>query len=164
MQTLDNRTARLMNFAGFAMAQAIALTATGGKPCVALAESKGERGFVGPFKGSLDDAVTTARTTLAAIPELGFSALAFAAEISLGEETANGIVVEAAHPGALDVPVVVIQLYREEADPAGYAVLGSVMLPEVPDEDRAAAMAEAVMEGARENQEAFGHWMKKLEE
>ena len=169
---LDERTARLMNFAGFAMAHGIGGVSSGETLCtLAIVEREGldkegkmrlER-KLGQFPGKIDASVAQARSALADDEGLVRAAIIYDGVVTVGDAESAAVVVETAWKDHLDSPTVALLRYKSISEGGSFRVLGEPLFASAESDEVEVLLREALMEGARSHDEAFGVWMRASE-
>ena len=161
---LDEKTARLMNFAGFALAHGVGGVSGGDTLCtMALVERAAEQGLT-QFPGNIAESVGQAKQALAGMDDLLRAAIVFDAVVNVGSEESPAVVVEAAWKDDLDNPTVALIRYRSPKGGGTFSVVGEPLFAAAESDEVEVLLREALMEGARSHQEAFEVWMKASED
>ena len=169
---LDERTARLMNFAGFAMAHGIGGVSSGETLCtLAIIEREGldKEGKVslerklGQFPGKIEASVAQARAALVGDEGVIRAAIIYDGVVDLNGAQSSAVVVEAAWKDHLDSPTVAILRYESISDGGSFSVVGEPLFATAESDEVEGLLREALMEGARSHDEAFGVWMRASE-
>jgi hypothetical protein len=161
---LDDKTAALMNFAGFALAHGVG-GASGGKTLctMALVQCQKEQGL-SQYPGPIGASVAQAKAATEGLDDLQRRAIIYDGLVTVGGAESSAVIVEAAWKDHLTRPLVVLQRYRCAPGGADFTVIGEPMVATAPDDVVEVAQREAIMEGARTHDEAYAVWMKALEE
>lgn len=161
---LDEQTARLMNFAGFALAHGVGGVSSGDTLCtMALIQRQTEQGLT-QFPGPIGESVAQAKSTLSGMDDLLRCAIVYDAVVMVEGAESTAVVVEASWKDHLDQPTVALQRYRSAGGGEGFAVVGEPLFATAETDQEEVLLREALMEGARSHDEAFAVWMKATED